>query len=121
MLEAQTVPAPDGYPFALHRGLSDRPPVSVVANSLIRRYSHVSEKHLVEVGDAIDLAKRADLDPWALHVNKEVRKSLMFRDAGITAGKKDPPVTVLRHRCPHLLAVENPSVSIPFGSGDQAS
>ena len=79
---------------------------------VLRGDAHAREEHLVEVGDAGDLAQRPHVDAGRLHVDDEVRDAAVLRLLGIGARDQDPPVGVLRVRVPHLLPVDDPLVAV---------
>ena len=81
---------------------------------------HVGEEDLVEVGHAVDLAQRPDLDAGARHRHEEVRDAPVLGHVGIRAGEQDGPLAVLGERRPHLLSVDHPGVTVELGAGPES-
>lgn len=76
------------------------------------------EEDLVEARRAGDLAQGPDRHPGSVHVDDEHRQAAMLGQARIGAGEQQAEVRELRHRRPHLLAVDHPSVAAPARLGD---
>jgi hypothetical protein len=77
--EADRAAAADQHTLRAQRRLGDAPPAVHLADHVLVRDPHVGQEHLVEVGDAVDLAQWPHVDPGRTHVEHEVRDALMLR------------------------------------------
>ena len=79
-----------------------------------RHFGHVD---LVELGLTGDLAQRAHLDALGVHVEREVGHALVLGKIGVAAGDEHAPVGEVGERVPHLLAVDDPLVTVSHRFG----
>ena len=89
-------------------GRSSQPAVGR-ADEAVVGHEHVVEEHLVEHRHPGQLAQRPDVDAGRRHVDHEAGDAVVARRVGIGAGQADPPVGLVGHRRPHLLAVDRPA------------
>src|SRR5204862_2116641 len=73
----------------------------------------------VEGGAAGHLPQRADLDARGVHVDEEGGQ-VAVPGPGRRPGQEEPDVAVVRSGRPHLLAVDDPVVTVAAGPGGDA-
>src|SRR5262249_15715116 len=94
------------------RGVRRGPPVVEAADDRVVTNARAVDEDLVEQCAAGHLAQRPDLDAPLLHVELEVRDALVLRQLGRGAREQHALVTELRGRRPHLLAGDDPLVTV---------
>src|SRR5665647_77589 len=115
--EAGGDPRADRHALVHQRGQRHVPAVIDGAEPLAIRNLHIGAIDFVEVGRAVGLLDRLDLDAGALHVQEEHGEALVFCDVGIRPRQQDTIVGIMRARGPDLLAVDDPVVAVLFGAG----
>ena len=75
----------------------------------------VTEKHLVELRPAGHLAEGAHLDAGRVHVQHELGQPGVLGRIGIGASQQDGHVRHVTTRCPDLLPIDDPVVTVAFG------
>ncbi len=114
---ARQRPAADRHPFVHQRGLGDPPAFADVAQAQAVRDPHVSEEDLVELGLTGELAQWPHLDAGCLHVAEEVRHAAVLGHVRVGPGHQDRPGRLVGQRGPHLLAVDDPGVTVADRTG----
>ena len=94
----------------------DLPAVVEPADDVVLRASRVREEHLVELGRAVGLHDRPDLDAVLLHRHEQVADACVLRHLRVGARQQEDVVGVLRLRGPDLLAVDHPLVAVEVGT-----
>ena len=92
-------------------------PLFTPADDVVLRAADVGEEDLVELGGAVDLLDRADLDARLLHGDEEVGDAGVLGGVGVGAGQQEDVVGVLGLGGPDLLAVDHPLVAVELGPG----
>ena len=90
IVEANSFAATDCHTLTLKRRLCDLPSVVYLPDNLINGDSNIGEKHFVEVGDAVDLAERTDLDARRTQIDKQVRDPVSLGSVPIRAHSRMP-------------------------------
>src|SRR5262249_59752818 len=104
-----------------HEGGHRRAPaVTDIADAIGVGDARVRQVHLVELGLAGDLPQRAYLDAGRVHVDHEVRETLVLGHFGIGARDEHPAVGNVRERVPHLLTVDDPLVAVAYRARREA-
>ena len=77
---------------------------------------HVVEEHFVERSTATHLLDRTDLDARKIHRNDERCHALVLDDIRVRPGNQFTPRRELGSRAPHLLAIDDPLVTVTLSS-----
>jgi hypothetical protein len=101
--------------FVGQHGHADTPSTVERSHEVRRGDPDVGEEHLVELGVARHLAQRPRFDAWAVHVEQEERDALMAGRVRVGAGHEDAPVADPSARAPHLLTVDDETISVLLG------
>ena len=104
--------AADRHALVHQRRERHPPAVAGPAQHLLVRDAGVGEEHLVELGLPGHLAQRADLDRRVLHVDDERGEPGVLDGIRIGPDHEQPPLGQVRERRPHLLAVDDPLVTV---------
>ena len=104
--------AADRHPLVHERRERHVPALADVAEPLAVGDAHVGEVHLVELGLAGRLHERPHFDARRVHVDDEHREALVLRLLGVGAHDDDAEARDVRERRPHLLAVDDPLVTV---------
>ena len=107
--------AADRRPFVHERGQGNGPSLVHIAEAMVVGHAHVGEEHLVERCSAGHLAKWSNLHAGSVHVDDEPGESLVFGKVRIRAADDLTEVGELCSGGPHLLAGNDPFVSVTFG------
>src|SRR5262245_4886085 len=107
-----------GLPLVADDGHRDAPAFAGLADQVVGRDARAVEHHLTELlGDAVDHAKRALLDPRLTHRHGEGGEALVLRDAGIGAREQEAPVCHVGVAGPDLVAVDHVLAAVTRGAG----
>src|SRR5581483_735509 len=110
------VRAPDERPLVLQGRATHDPSLSALADDVRGRHPDVLEEDLVEVSVARHLAEGTDVETRRLHVDQEVADPVVLRLIRLGADEREHPVRLPRTRCPDLLAVDDPGVTLEDGA-----
>src|SRR4051812_42119394 len=102
-------------PLRGERGVGDGPAVVQAADEVPVRHPRAVDEHLVEHRPPGHLAQRPDLDAVLQHVEAEVRDAGVLRRVRVGARDEHAEVADLRGRRPHLLAGDDPLVTVFLG------
>ena len=104
--------------FVHQRGHGHFPTVADSIHQALWCNHCVGKKHLIERRMAVHLFQRMNTHPRLMHVDDEVRKSVVFGRFPIRARKKKSVIGVMRARGPDFLTVDDPLGTIKVRSCD---
>ena len=102
------------------RAVCNLPAVVYSTNNVVLRATCIGEKHFAEFSRAIWLHNAANLNTLLSHWYQQVRDACMLCCNLIGTSKEEAIVGVVSLRCPHLLAVDHPLVTVEHCSGFEA-
>ena len=120
LLEAAVAGGGRRAPLEAEGGHGHLPAVVDPADHVLLRAAGVGEEDLVELGRAVDLLDRADLDARLLHGAEQVGDALVLRCVRVGAGQHEDVVGENGLGGPDLLAVDDPLVAVEHGLGLEA-
>jgi hypothetical protein len=104
-----------GAALEAERRHGDLPAVVDPADDVVFGAARVGEEDLVELGRAVDLGDRSDLDARLVHGHEQVADAGVLGRVGSVRTRQEDVVGVLGLGRPDLLAVDDPLVAVEHG------
>src|SRR6185369_5067535 len=107
-------------PLEAHGAHGHLPAIAQAAHDVAERDAHFVVKYLRELGLAVDLADRPDLDSWRVHVADHPTEAAVALRSFLGAQDKLLPIGDVGKACPDLRAIDDQLVPFDTAPGADA-
>ena len=95
------------------------PTVVYATNNIVFRTTSIGKEHFTELCGAVGLNNAAYFNTRLLHGHQQIRNAFVLWRIGVGAGEQEAVVGVVALCGPNFLAVNDPFVTVEYGSGFQ--